>query len=573
MQVIVCNLILNLGLEPHIGHAYSLVLADALALGREKLLIGKGERQSVSLVCGTDEHGSKISKAAEALGLQESEFCKENREPFKGLASKLLSLEGRKLVHTSVDAEHRLLVQRIWNLLKAVKHIYKGWYSGWYSVVDECFVSEVTGSKEAGKRENIESLGIECVEPLSEPVLQPIEPSIQPTINASIQPTPYPSSQLVFVREENYIFNIRPFTERIRKWLREELELHPASLRTEVEGYLCNMQEISVSRQASSVPWASGVPGEEKEHTIYVWFDALVGYLAGWTGNSSNCTINIDTQVIGKDILKFHTVLFPAMLLALDLPLPRRIIAHAHWLSGGKKMSKSLGNVVDPFPLIEAYSADSLRYFLLKEAKLDADSVFSVEAMHTVHLNDLVNGFGNLYSRILNENILRIQESECLESIGDSQSQNDILKQPNSAQYKQIQFNASANTFTPTLTKFMHECLESYNQVQLHKVIGSSIEFVSLLNKHISAQEPWKMHPNSPHFHQFLGEMWCNLAVLASVMLPIMPEFCGKMLHNLCLESPLTPKGLLHIGSKCAFRLPLAGKFAKKTLNLPLTAQ
>ncbi|KAH9256097.1 methionine-tRNA ligase [Batrachochytrium salamandrivorans] len=347
--------------KPHLGHAYSAVLTDAMA-----------RWESATLVTGTDEHGQKISSAALGANLPPQQFCDTVSSQFRETFDRL-DVDYDYFIRTT-EVKHRATVEAFWSRIS--KHITLGHYEGWYCASDEAFVAD--------KLVDV----------------------------ANKQLKDFPHAKVEWVAEPNYKFNFNP--RQVQQQLFAECQILPGTARkNEVAGYLADgndFESISVSRPNSRVPWALTVPGDSSQ-SIYVWLEALCGYIT-----ASGCVLNPDpnqpaissgdfsnvTHVIGKDILKFHTMHWPAFLLAAGLPLPKRVIAHAHWTVSRCKMSKSLGNVIDPNDLLIGLcknQVDALRYFLLRDGRLETDADFSPELLMERVDNDLANNLGNLLNR------------------------------------------------------------------------------------------------------------------------------------------------------------------------------
>ena len=347
--------------KPHMGHAYSSIIADFFA--RFKKIDGF----NVCFLTGTDEHGLKIQRAAEKKNMEPSKFCDEISETFRDLTKKL-NLSNTDFIRTTED-RHKLSVQNLWNELEKNDDIYLSEYSGWYSVSDEAFYSEDEIENVDGVKRSISS-----------------------------------KSVVEWVDEESYFF-------RLSKWEKPLLEYYenhpdfisPASKKNEVISFVkSGLKDLSVSRKSFS--WGIKVPNKS-DHVIYVWLDALTNYISAL--NYPNLKDPLfkkfwpaDIHLIGKDILRFHSVYWPAFLLAANIPLPRKIYGHGWILSGDEKMSKSKGNILDPLKIIDEYGLDPLRYYLIKEVSFGNDGNISQERLEDCINSDLANNFGNLCQRV-----------------------------------------------------------------------------------------------------------------------------------------------------------------------------
>ena len=347
---------------PHLGHAYTTVACDALA--RFMRLDGR----DVRFTTGTDEHGQKVAKSAVAAGLDPGAFTDRVSERFRSLVE-AVGATPNDFIRTTEERHYRS-VQEIWRRLVQRDEIYAGKYEGWYSVRDEAYLAE------------------------SELIRQP-DGSFRAASGAPVE----------WVAESSYFFRLSRWQEPLLRWYAEHPDfIGPESRRNEVVRFVeGGLDDLSVSR--TSFRWGVPVP-DDPDHVIYVWVDALTNYLtsAGFPDEDSD-TYNqfwpADVHVVGKDIVRFHAVYWPAMLLAAGVAPPRRVFAHGWWTVEGQKMSKSVGNVVDPFELVKEYGLDQVRYFLLREVPFGNDGDYSRAAMINRANADLANDFGNLVQRVL----------------------------------------------------------------------------------------------------------------------------------------------------------------------------
>jgi methionyl-tRNA synthetase len=347
--------------KPHMGHAYSSIIADFFA--RFKKIDGF----NVHFLTGTDEHGLKIQRAAEKKGQDTLKFCDEISKTFKNL-SKTLNLSNTDFIRTT-ETRHKNSVQSLWRELEKNDDIYLSKYSGWYSVSDEAFYSEDEVQEFDGKKIALLS-----------------------------------KSTVEWVDEESYFF-------RLSKWEKPLLDYYlknpnficPESRKNEVISFVkSGLKDLSISRKSFS--WGIPVPNN-KNHVIYVWLDALTNYISALNYPDKNDEMfkkfwPASVHLIGKDILRFHAVYWPAFLLAAKLPLPSKIYGHGWILSGEEKMSKSKGNILDPIEIINQYGLDPLRYYLIKEVSFGNDGNISQERLEDCINSDLANNFGNLCQRV-----------------------------------------------------------------------------------------------------------------------------------------------------------------------------
>ncbi len=348
--------------KPHMGHAYSSIVADFFA--RLKRIQGN----KVFFLTGTDEHGQKIQRAAEKSNKDPLKFCDEISETFRNLSS-LLNLSNNDFIRTT-EKRHASAVTNLWNILEKKKEIYLSKYSGWYSVSDEAFYNE----------DEIEDLDGKKISKSS-------------------------GSQVEWVEEESYFFKLSKWQEPLLKFYSENPKfILPESRKNEVISFVkSGLKDLSVSRKSFS--WGIKVPSN-KEHVIYVWLDALTNYLSALNYPKETEKLYKDfwpanIHIIGKDILRFHAVYWPAFLLAADIKPPQRVYGHGWILSGDEKMSKSKGNILDPIEIIDIYGLDALRYYLLKEVSFGNDGNISKEKLESCINSDLANNYGNLCQRVI----------------------------------------------------------------------------------------------------------------------------------------------------------------------------
>ena len=340
---------------PHIGHAMDYCIADVCA--RYHKMIG----DEVRLQAGTDEHGNKIEQKARELGVPVKEYVDGNVAVFKDFISEL-GVEYTDFIRTT-DTEHERRVQEIWKKLSP--YIYKAKYAGWYCTGCERYVTE---------KEYEENNGV-C-----------------PDHNK-----PYEKFE-----EENYYFRISDFKDKIRDAiLSNELLILPEFRKKEMLALLEESPDVSISRPKAQLSWGVPVPGDESQ-VMYVWMDALANYITvlGYPDNDISDWWPATAEFVGKDILRFHSIIWPAMLIGLDLPLPKTLVSHGMVLADGQKMSKSIGNVVSPMEVIEKHGVSAFRYYFLRHIDTFADSDFTWEKFENAYNNELANDLGNLVQRL-----------------------------------------------------------------------------------------------------------------------------------------------------------------------------
>ncbi|ESO09132.1 hypothetical protein HELRODRAFT_190723 [Helobdella robusta] len=356
-----------LNAEPHIGHLYSNVLADTVSRWYKFLQV------PTYFSTGTDEHGIKVFHAASKLNKPVQIFCDDLSHKFQNLFDKAL-IDYTTFVRTT-SPQHCRTVEHVWNKLESRGLIMEGSYEGWYCVSDEAFVSQDQVMQVQDEHDSNRMVMIEN------------------------------GNAVEWVKEKNFMFPLSKFTDRLIQWLDTKViqpDLYTLPLKQWIKS---GLPDLSLSRQSDKCQWGIPVPGHPS-HTIYVWLDAVVNYLTAANYPLEDDSIwPADCHVVGKDIIKFHAVYWPAFLMALDLPLPKKILCHSHWQVNKEKMSKSRGNVVDPVDRLGRYSADGLRYYLMKDGSIQYDSNYSDSRAVECINSDLVNTLGNLLSRSTGQNI------------------------------------------------------------------------------------------------------------------------------------------------------------------------
>ena len=464
--------------KPHMGHAYSSIVADVFA--RFNRLDGK----DVFYLTGTDEHGLKIQRAAEKSNLPPKEFCNKISKTFKDL-TKTLNLSNDDFIRTT-ENRHYKSVEAIWNRLVKSGDIYLSKYSGWYSVSDEAYYDD----EEIEERDG----GTKC--------------------------SKLSGSKVDWVEENSFFFKLSKWGPLLLEHYKKNPDfILPSSRKNEVVEFVkSGLKDLSISR--TSFKWGIPVPNS-KDHVIYVWLDALVNYLSALNFPDEKDELYkkfwpASVHIIGKDILRFHAIYWPAFLLAAKLPLPQRIYGHGWILSGEKKMSKSLGNILDPLEIIKRFGIDPLRYYLIKEVSLGNDGNVSMENLKNCINNDLANNFGNLCQRVFT-----FLEKNCSKK---------IPKVPLSEKRDKEIIDKTINHL-PNLVELMEK--QELN-LYIKQVVDLSFE----ANKYFNDLQPWSLRKkDTKRMNQVLYTIINQIKNIAILLSPIIPESSEKIFKILNIKS------------------------------------
>ena len=466
---------------PHIGHAYTTLACDVIA--RFKRLDGF----NVFFLTGTDEHGQKVELAAKNKGVAPKEFVDEVSQNFRSLL-KCMNFSNDDFIRTT-EKRHLDSCKKIWKKLLENGSIYLDKYSGWYSVRDEAFYSEteiVDGTAPSGA---------------------PVE----------------------WVEEPSYFFNLSKWEDKLLKFYEENNNfILPNSRRNEVISFVKGgLKDLSVSR--TSFSWGVKVPNND-DHIMYVWLDALTNYLSACNYSSSeNDALSkfwpADIHMVGKDIIRFHAVYWPAFLMAAELPLPKKIFAHGWWTNEGNKISKSLGNVIDPFELVEQYGVDQIRYFLMREVPFGNDGDFSNSQLINRINSDLANSYGNLFQRVTSMIFKNCNEV--------------IPIRPNDFQDEDLK-----------LINSIRNSLQNYRSLMDEQKFDQFLKNIWLVisdaNKYVDNQAPWSLKKNDfQRMEVVLYTLIETIRQISIMLQPFIPNTSKSILDH--IQIPLVKRDIKSI--------------------------
>jgi methionyl-tRNA synthetase len=469
--------------EPHLGHAYTTILADALARFHRQ------EGREVHFLTGTDEHGQKIQEEAERRGIGPQALCDQMAERFKEAWDRL-EIRYDRFIRTT-EEEHKAVVRDVLTRLHDRGHIYAGEYSGWYSVSQERYFTD-------------KEIGPDRVDPIAG---RPVE----------------------WVEETNWFFRMSAFQEDLVRHIEENPEwIVPETRRNEILGFLQKpLGDLSISRPRTRVSWGIPLPFDE-DHVTYVWVDALLNYFtaAGAVtggdgpdqdgfGDPSGSWWPADLHLMGKDILTTHAVYWPTLLMAAGIPLPRQILAHGWWVVGETKMSKSLGNVVDPLQLRETFGTDAVRWYLLREMPTGSDASYTPERFVTRY-EELANVLGNLAQRATSM-IVRYRDGVVPEHPGDG-------------------LDAEIADTLAAVQGFL-------GQLRLHDALAAAMDLARAANGYVEEREPWaqaKDPDRADDLDETLATLARVLTVLAALFHPVCPAKAAELADRLGLDAAPT---------------------------------
>lgn len=467
---------------PHIGHVYTTLGCDVVAR------FARLEGREVFFVTGTDEHGQKVQQSADAAGETPQAFADRVSDTFRALLP-LYNFSADRFIRTT-EAAHKEAAQALWNRLRESGDIYLGAYEGWYSVRDEAFYTE-------------------------EELVQGMAPTGAP---------------VEWVAEESYFFRLSRFAEPLREHILANPEfISPVSRRNEVISFMREgLRDLSVSRTTFSwgiecPPELDGgegpKPAEGNQHVMYVWLDALANYLSA-IGYPDTSSAHFDKfwpaglHMVGKDILRFHAIYWPAFLMAAGLPLPKKLFAHGWWMNNGEKMSKSIGNVIDPVALVEKYGTDNVRYFMINEVAFGGDGDFSDRKLVECVNSKLANDLGNLAYRTLS-----FAYKNC-----DAQ-----VPTPGELTDADREVLEAADALLP-------QCRELVDSLALHRFTQALSAMTGLANRYIDVQAPWALKKSDPErMATVLYVLLETLRHVATLSQPVVPTIAEQLLEQLAV--------------------------------------
>ena len=476
--------------KPHIGHAYTTILADVISrhfrdMGRD-----------VFFLTGLDEHGQKVQQAAENKGVSPIEHCNEMAPRFMSLWSKL-HIQYTDFIRTT-EKRHSTIVQSILQKVYDKGDIYEDSYEGLYSVSEERFITQKEA--DSGDFRDVREL-----------------------------------------KEKNYFFKMSNYQEKLVEHIHNNPSfIQPEHRKNEVLGFLRSpLEDLCISRPKSRLSWGIEIPFD-KDYVTYVWFDALINYISaiGYESNQEKYKTYwpVDFHLIGKDILTTHSVYWPTMLMSAELPLPKAIFAHGWWLSDQTKMSKSLGNVVDPLDLIDTYGVDPIRFYLMKEMVLGQDANFSMDSFIKCYNSDLANDLGNLLSRVTNL-IFKFYDGALEPDLDDSSDGDEVKKAA------LVSINTSK---------------ELMNDLKTNDAINSVFIFIRRVNKYLEITAPWKLvKTDKKSAGKVLFTAAESLRIIALLLNPVMPNRTEAVLSALGAKNRELEWGKLVFEKKILQQKPL----------------
>ncbi|GAA5953900.1 hypothetical protein JCM3765_000684 [Sporobolomyces pararoseus] len=466
--------------DPHIGHLHSTLLADVYTRWSKLRDPSRG-----AIMCtGTDEHGLKIQRVAQAKGIDPQTLCDNVSQRFRDLA-KAANVDAQVFIRTT-EERHRTAVEHVWTELEQRGYIYKSSYAGWYAVSDEAYYAE-------------------------NQVAETVDPKSGEKYMASIET----GTRVEWMEEENYKFKLSAFREPLMKWLSSTPHpVQPPSRTTALLASLSqpsstDLSDLSISRPSSRLTWGIPVPSDSN-HTIYVWIDALVNYMtvAGypWKEGEGTSIWPPDLQVVGKDIVRFHALYLPAILMALDLPLPKHLLTHGHWTMDRFKMSKSRGNVANPFEAMSLWSTDAIRMYLMtKGGNSSSDADYSEAEIERFYKKELAGQMGNLLARVTGKKMIKKLGDEKLMFTAPGKFEQEDQELVGLLEELPASFEQNLSTF------------------EIHRALSLLFDTLAAANRHIQTLSPWLSTATPSEIHRSLYLSSESLRLAGILLQPFMP--------------------------------------------------
>ena len=459
--------------KPHLGSVYTTIICDSIA--RYKRLAG----EDVIFITGVDEHGLKIQRTANEKGIEPKTHCDEISEIFN-LNWKNWDISFDKFIRTS-SKNHELVVNEFYERVKASDDIYMGVQKGWYCVGCEEF------------KDNPE--------------------------NSSTYKCPIHQKNLEWKNEENLFFRLSKYQEQIEKLIKDPSFIEPIERRNEISNFVSKgLKDFSISR--TNVSWGIPVPDYEN-HTFYVWFDALLGYVSAISSNDKDHLLEksinggwpADIHLIGKDILRFHAVYWPAMLISAGIEVPKKVYGHGFLTREGQKMGKSLGNVLDPAELLSKYGKDAVRWYLIKDISLGNDGDFQNRRFVDIVNNDLANTIGNLLNRT--------------SSMSRKWFDNKVPK---------YEVSINKGLLEAQAKETVDNYFSNLNDYKLDLAANDILDFAIKINLFLNEKEPWKLikdDVNLPEVQEIIYGVLESIRIIGLLLLPLLPDLASKINHQL----------------------------------------
>lgn len=492
---------------PHLGHFYSMLLCDVK--NRWFKLATSG---SSYFTTGTDEHGLKVQTAALMAKKDTKLFCDDLSASFKKLAQ-TGNIDYNRFIRTT-DPDHISTVKAFWKLVHDQNLIYKGEHSGWYSISDETFYPLNRIEKRGDKMYSVET-----------------------------------GSEVSYQVEENYFFRLSQFREPLIKYLKQ----HPSFIfpKKHYDDILRELEreplpDLSVSRPSSRLKWGVSVPGDDTQK-VYVWFDALVNYLSSIGGVPVSPEWWPGVHLIGKDIIRFHCIYWPAFLMAAKIDLPKQVIVHGHWLMDGSKMSKSKGNVVDPFLVCNYYGMDSLRLFLLGNSQLNQDNDFTEHKLNTWR-NIFIDKYCNLLLRCISKKF----------SISRALTKSGSFQQP---PFENEGFVEKCNAQMAELDSLFRLMNSEMDTLTTHKALNYVWELMFRANEIMTEGEPWNLKKDLDKQDYIIFLCLETVRISSILMQPFIPEYSTKLLGMLNVASARRSASFAKVGADLTYGVDV--KFSK----------